>query len=86
MKIRLVVSGRHYEFAEALPAELELPEACSLDDALQSVDALLPAGARVPESCLVAVSGSHLGTRSRHRNPALSEGDELLLLAPIAGG
>lgn len=86
MRIRLVISGRDYHAAEAVPGQLTLPEGSTLDAALQAVEAMLPQGAGLPDSCLIAVSGSHLGTRAHHSSPMLQDGDELLVLAPIAGG
>ena len=86
MTIHLFISGWHYDLAENIPRELTLPDGASLDAALEAIERLLPAGARLPPSCLVAVSGNHLGTLGSHDAHALCEGDELLLLAPIAGG
>ena len=86
MTIHLFISGWHYDLAENIPHELTLPEGASLDAALEAVERLLPAGSRLPPSCLVAVSGNHLGTLGSHGGQVLREGDELLLLAPIAGG
>ena len=40
----------------------------------------------VAGSCLVVVSGRHLGTIARHENIALAATDELMLIAPVAGG
>ncbi len=86
MKIRITIAGRSYHMAEKLPQWLELPEGSSLDDALRQLAALLPAGAALDPRCLVAVSGTHLGTLQSHRAHALGDGDELLVLAPVAGG
>ncbi len=86
MRIRLVISGRHYEAAEAIPEELSLPDECSVDEALETLAGLLGDENRLPDSCLVAVSGSHLGTLSDHRSHTLRAGDELVLIAPVAGG
>ena len=86
MRIRLVISGRHYDAAEAIPEELLLPDGCSLDEALETLAKLLGDQNRLPDSCLVAVSGSHLGTLSDHNTRTLSDGDELVLIAPVAGG
>ena len=86
MKVRVVVSGRNYDTAEAIPPHLTLPEGCSVDEALQAVAECCRQGPGLPESCLVAVSGTHLGTLRRHRPHVLSDGDELVLIAPVAGG
>ncbi len=86
MKVRVVVSGRNYDVAEGIPEHLSLPEQCSLDEALRTVAELCPEGKGLPASCLVAVSGTHLGTLGNHRPHVLNEGDELVLIAPVAGG
>jgi len=86
MKIRLVISGRSYDAAENLPDELSLPDGCSLDEALQAVAQLMAEGRPLPESCLLAVSGTHLGTLGQHREHALADGDELVFISPVAGG
>jgi molybdopterin converting factor small subunit len=86
MKIRVVISGRNYHAALSAPENLLLPEGASLDDALAALAAHLNNGDRLPESCLVAVSGVHLGNLRSHRGRVLRDGDELLLIAPVAGG
>ena len=86
MKIRLVIAGRNYHAARAVPDHLLLPEGASLDDALAALAAHLSNGDRLPESCLVAVAGAHLGNLRSHRPRLLRDGDELLLIAPVAGG
>ncbi len=86
MEVRVVVSGRNYDTAEAIPRHLTLPEGCSVDEALQAVAEFCRQGPGLPESCLVAVSGTHLGTLRRHKPHVLSDGDELVLIAPVAGG
>jgi len=86
MKVRLVVTGRRYDAVEKIPEHLTLPEGCSVDEALEAIVRLCPEGKGLPDSCLVAVSGTHLGTLRRHKPCVLSEGDELVLIAPVAGG
>jgi molybdopterin converting factor small subunit len=86
MKIQLTISGRNYDVAESIPHELALPEGASVQVALERLAALLPNGYRLPDACLVAVSGQHLGTLRNPRPRVLRDGDELLLLAPVAGG
>ena len=86
MRLQLVISGRNYDDARSVPRELTLPDGCSLDVALETLAGLLPEGRPLSGDCLVAVSGAHLGTLRRHRPQVLRDGDELLLLAPVAGG
>lgn len=86
MKLRVVISGRHYDWTQLPADELTLPDTASLDDALSALAAMLPRGKSLPETCLVALSGQHLGTLRDHRSPPLRDGDELLLFAPVAGG
>ncbi len=86
MKIRVTISGRHYDRADALPSELSLPQDCSLDEALRRLAEMLGESNRLAGTCLVAVSGKHLGTLASHRPCTLCDGDELLVLAPVAGG
>ncbi len=86
MQVRVVLSGRNYDLADWLAAKLELPDGGSLDEALQRLGQSLPKGKPLPASTLVAVSGIHLGTLASHRPRKLSEGDELLLVVPVAGG
>jgi len=85
MKIRISFSGRHYDHAPAFPNELELPDNTSLDDALVALAAKAPEHA-LAGSCLVVVCGKHVGTVANHRPHALRDGDELMILAPVAGG
>lgn len=81
-----MISGRAYQAAEQLPKALTLPDGCSLDEALEHVASLLAGGKGLDGSCLVAVSGTHVGTVRNHRPHVLREGDELILIAPVAGG
>jgi len=86
MKIRLVLSGRSYDAAGSIPRELELPPGATVADAVALLARLLPEGRGLPPSCLVAVAGKHLGTLSGHAEHVLADGDELVLIAPVAGG
>ncbi len=86
VKINLVVTGRHYHTAAELPAELELPDGSTVADALQAVARHFPGDQPLPASCLVAVSGTHLGTVAAHRPQVLADRVELVLIAPVAGG
>lgn len=86
MKLRVVISGRNYDWSQLSGDRIELPEGAGLDAALAAVGEMLPRGKRLPESCLVAVSGRHVGTVGDHRAEPLRDGDEILLFAPVAGG
>ena len=86
MRIPLLVTGRRYHLAASLPEALELPAGSTVDDALRALTTRLPDGDAFPPSCLVAVSGEHLGTIAAHRPRTLAADDELLLIAPVAGG
>jgi molybdopterin converting factor small subunit len=86
MRIRLFISGRKYDLAASIPNDLTLAEGATLDDALRGLAGLLPEGRQLPASCVVAVSGKHCGTLATHRPEALRDGDELVVLAPVAGG
>ena len=86
MKVRLVVTGRAYHTAEHLPDELEMPDGASLDDVLRALAERWGTGLGLSGSCLVAVSGRHLGTLASHEPAILRDGDELALIAPVAGG
>jgi len=85
MKIRLTYLGRSYQHAETLPEQIELPAASTLADAVKTVNDLL-GQTELPGSCLVTVSGEHVGTVAGFADRPLRDGDELVLIAPVAGG
>ena len=78
--------GRGYPAAAPWPESLDLPAGSGIDDALEAVRALFPDGEHLPESCLVVVSGRHVGTVARHDPVGLVDQSELVLIAPVAGG
>ncbi len=86
MKVRVVISGRNYDTADAVGEHLTLPDGSSIDDAVRTIQGLIPGDRGLPDSCLLAVSGTHLGTLASHQPYDLAEGDELVLIAPVAGG
>jgi len=86
VKIKLVVSGRAYPRAASLPDALDVDEGCTLAEALARVAAMLPDGQGLPSAGLVAVGGQHAGTVCRHSNPTLRDGEELVIVVPVAGG
>ena len=86
MKIRLAITGRSYHATQHLPEEITVADDCPLDDVLAQLAGLLPPDQTLPRSCLVAVAGRHVGTLAKHEACTLHEGDELTLIAPVAGG
>jgi molybdopterin converting factor small subunit len=82
VKIRIVVAGRGYDAEHRLPPELDLPAGSTIQNALER----LGGGVDLPTTCLVIVSGVHVGTLGGFTDQPLKEGDEVLLLAPVAGG
>ena len=86
MKVRIVLTGRSYHSADAMPDELSLPEEATLDDALATLREASADIELLPSSCLIAISGQHVGTIANHEATSLKDGDELLFLAPVAGG
>ena len=86
MKIRIVFTGRGYDAGAELPPQLELPAGATTVAALQEIRRRLPADRDLPPSCLVAVQGRHLGTVGGHAPRELRDGEELVLIAPVAGG
>ncbi len=86
MKVRIVFTGRGYDVSEKLPGELTLEEGASVEDALTLLSQQTPEDVSLPATCLVAVSGKHLGTLANFESRVLHEGEEILLIAPVAGG
>ena len=86
MKLRIAVTGRGYHQAQGLPGELTLAEGASVEDALGEISGLLGDRQALPPACLVSLAGCHLGTLGSYENALLNDGDELVLIAPVAGG
>ena len=86
MNIRIVVSGRNYELAEPFPESIELPDGSTLDDVLEQLATRFPDGQSFPPSCLLGVTGKHVGTVGAHPATPLTDGDEIMIFAPVAGG
>ncbi|MDA1052477.1 MAG: MoaD/ThiS family protein [Planctomycetota bacterium] len=86
MKIQISYTGRSYQAASLLPAEITLDDGATVDDALCLLKKDLSDDQQLPGSCLVAVSGEHIGTLTNYTNRPLRDRDELILIAPVAGG
>ncbi len=86
MKLRIAISGRNYELAAPFPNEIELPEGSTIDDALELLSTNFSEGRSFPPSCLLGVAGKHVGNVGSHPAVALHDNDEIVILAPVAGG
>jgi molybdopterin converting factor small subunit len=86
MKLHVVLTGRHDHASSQVPDSLQLPDGSTVTVALQEIAACLPDQQALPPTCLVVLGGNHLGTVAQHDDRPLSDGDELLLIAPVAGG
>ncbi len=85
MNIRITYLGRSYQQAEPIPAQIDLESGGTIASAVQRVKSLL-GETELPGSCLVTVSGEHVGSVASFTDRPLREGDELVLIAPVAGG
>ena len=85
MKICITYLGRSYQHAQTLPEQIELESGSTISVAVQKVNSLL-GDAALPASCLVSVSGEHVGSVGSFADRPLQDGDELVLIAPVAGG
>ena len=86
MKVSVLFTGRSYQTGGQLPGELEVPSGARVSDAIRMLEECLPDGEQLPPSCLVAVSGEHIGTVAQLDDRSLDDGQELVLIAPVAGG
>ena len=86
MRIRIAFMGRGYHLANRLPDELQLDDSAEVGDLIRQVQSHLTDGEHLPTSCLISVAGEHLGTVAKFRDRPLRDGDELVLIAPVAGG
>lgn len=85
MKIRITYLGRSYQHAEALPDQIDLDPDSTIADAVRAVDSLL-GETDLPGTCLVTVSGEHVGSVNSFADRPMRDGEELVLIAPVAGG
>ncbi len=86
MKIRVILTGRSYHNAAALSDALELPDDATLSDALAAINDQLGEDAALPPTCLIALAGRHVGNVAACDDRPLTDGQELTLVAPVAGG
>ncbi len=86
MKIRIEFTGRNYHQSGAAENAFELPDGATLPDAIAALSDSLPADVTLPASCLIARNGAHVGAVGKPPATPLQDGDELLFIAPVAGG
>lgn len=86
MKIRILALGRGYHHGISLPDQFELPFGAVVGDAVRVWEAALPPGTCASPTALAAVSGCVLGTITEAATFSLADGDELLIISPVAGG
>ena len=86
MRIRLAITGRGYHLAGGIPESIELHADCTLQEAIEHVRQLFPSDNPVVDSCLISVAGKHRGTVGAPSAYQLRDGDELIIVAPVAGG
>ncbi len=86
MTITVTLSGRLYNLRPARPVEVTLPAEATVQDVLQTLRRDETTRSCLVDSALLAVSGKHIGTVAKHSVVTLSQGDDLLIFAPMAGG
>jgi molybdopterin converting factor small subunit len=86
MILRVVLTGRHDHASSRIPESIALPDGSTVGAALQEIATCFPDEQPLPPTCLVVLAGNHLGTVAQHDDRPLNDGDELLLIAPVAGG
>ena len=86
MNIRLAITGRSYHLAGSIPQSIELNADCTLQEAIEHVRQLFPSDNPVADSCVISVAGKQRGTVGAPSAHQLRDGDELLIVAPVAGG
>ncbi len=86
MKIQVIISGRAYHTMQDVPESLDLAGAATLDDALARIGDHLSDHEQLPPTAMIAVGGKHVGTLARHESCDLSDGDDIVLIVPVAGG
>jgi MoaE-MoaD fusion protein len=81
VEVRIRLGSGIARFAPAPLLRLELPEGATIDELYERLAAGHPELAPALRSALPVVCGEHV-----ERRQALAHGDEVALLAPVAGG
>lgn len=81
MTIRVRAFARYAEVLGVDELEVQVVPPVSVADVVAALRAQAPRGRLIPEHPMVSVNLQHV-----HADHAVSEGDELALLPPLAGG
>jgi molybdopterin converting factor small subunit len=81
MRVRFLLFAIYKDLAGAEELELQLPDGASAGDAVAALRDLGGGFARLPVTPVVAINRTYAALRE-----ILSDGDELALLPPVAGG
>ncbi len=81
MRVRVLLFAQYRDAAGTDQLTFELPAGSTAADAVAQLRAATPAGALIPEKPVVALNMTYASLAD-----VLSEGDELALLPPVAGG
>lgn len=84
MQIQLFITGRMYHLADGAPDRIDLPDDATLTQAVAALQQLLPEP--LPDTTLLSVGNRHCGSIGRFDDCDLRDGDELIVVAPVAGG
>jgi len=81
MKVRVLFFARYGELVGQDEREVTIPGTATVGDLLSQLRSSLPGAEKFPVRPMVAVNQAHSGLEA-----SLSEGDEIALLPPLAGG
>ena len=81
MAVRVLLFATYADLAGAHSVDIPVESEATVGDVLRQLRVLLPGAGRLPERPLVAVNQVH----ARLDSP-VSDGDELAVLPPMAGG
>ena len=79
--VRVLLFASYADWTGRESVELSLATAATVADVVQHLRAAVPSGNRIPERPLAAVNAVQVGL-----DAAISDGDEVALLPPLAGG
>lgn len=81
MQVKTLLFAQLREAAGRSSVEVDLAEGSTVRDLLAALEGMLPAVATMAGATAVAVNQAYVG-----RDAGLSDGDEVALIPPVAGG